>query len=257
MDYQSVAEARNQKGMRLALTAGVPGPWGEAAKGVFKLRKVDYAPVLQELGGANEELVAWTGYRNAPVAVFEDERPRAGWSEILLLAERIGSGPTLVPRDPAERAQMMGLAHEICGEQGLGWTRRLSLVHPALEAGPDHPGFAFSKLFGEMYGYTVELGAAAERRCIDLLGVLSKQLAAQQAQGKRYLVGDHLSAADVYWATFAALIVPLPQDVCPMSDDFYAMYDSASPAVRAAASPELMAHRDFVYESALGLPLDF
>ncbi len=259
MGYVQVQEAKDQPGLRLALSAGVPGPWGEAAKAIFKLRKVGFTPVFQELGAANEALVEWTGHRNAPVAVYEDERPRTGWAEILFLAERLGSGPSLIPADPKERTLMMGLAHELCGENGLGWTRRLSLVHPAIEAGPSHPAYEFSKLFGGMYGYSKHAGDAANARCIDILTLLSSQLAGQQAQGKRFLVGETLSAADVYWAAFAALIDPLPDEKCkrPMAPAFRAMYESSSPEVRAAASPELLALRDSVYEEAVGLPLDF
>ena len=63
-------------GLRLVLTAGVPGPWGEAAKGVFHVKGVPFARVRQEAGAANQELVEWTGHDNAPVAVYDDERAR-------------------------------------------------------------------------------------------------------------------------------------------------------------------------------------
>lgn len=257
MKYHSIQEARSMTGTRLILTAGVPGPWGEAAKAVFRLRQVPYAPVAQELGGSNDEQVAWLGIRNAPVVVHEDERPRSGWAEILFLAERLGSGPSLIPTDPAERALMLGLAHELAGEQGLGWTRRLMIVHGPLQAGPASPAYGFARFFGDSYGYTAQAGAGAEQRCIDILTMLSAQLARQQAAGKRYLVGDALSAVDVYWATFANLVAPLDDAQCPMSADFRAMYDSSPPAVRAAASPALLAHRDFVCATAVGLPFEF
>ena len=35
MEYLSVEEAKNRSGLRLVLTRGVPGPWGEAAKAIF------------------------------------------------------------------------------------------------------------------------------------------------------------------------------------------------------------------------------
>jgi glutathione S-transferase len=191
--------------------------------------------------------------------VYNDEKPRTVWAEILFLAERLGSGPSLIPSDPGERTRMMGLAHEICGESGLGWTRRLALLRPAIEAGPAHPGYEFSRLFGDMYGYSKAAGDAADGRCVDILTVLSSQLAAQLAAGKRYLVGDALSAADLYWAAFAALIDPLPDDKCrtPMPPAFRTLYSSSPPEVRAAASKELMALRDTIYEEVVGLPLDF
>ena len=54
-------------------------------------------------------------------------------AEILLLAERLAPTPSLLPADPAVRALAFGLAHEICGEAGLGWSRRLQMVHASLQ----------------------------------------------------------------------------------------------------------------------------
>ena len=51
------------------------------------------------------------GQRSGPVAVYENERPRSGWAEILLLAERLAAEPSLIPTDPFERALVFGLAH--------------------------------------------------------------------------------------------------------------------------------------------------
>ena len=44
----------------------------------------------------------------------------------MLLAERLAPAPALLPADPASRALALGLAHELCGEAGLGWSRRLA-----------------------------------------------------------------------------------------------------------------------------------
>src|SRR5688572_14096268 len=114
MEYVSVAEARGMKGLRLALSAGVPGPWTIAARALFDVRKVPYVPVRQVIMAPNEDLVAWTGRRNAPVAVYDDEPAVDGWLEILVLAERLGRGPSLFPDDPVERALSVGFSAEIC-----------------------------------------------------------------------------------------------------------------------------------------------
>ena len=97
MEYRSVSEARDMPGLRLVLTAGVPGPWGEAAKSILHVKKIPYTAVAQLGGMENEDLVAWTGRANAPVAVYGSEAPRDGWAEILLLAERLAPEPRLVP----------------------------------------------------------------------------------------------------------------------------------------------------------------
>src|SRR5437868_1271116 len=95
--YLSVADARERDGLRLVLTAGVPGPWGEAAKYILHVKGIAYAPVAQMAGMPNEDLVEWTGCANAPVAVYNDEAPKSGWAEILFLAERLASEPRLIP----------------------------------------------------------------------------------------------------------------------------------------------------------------
>jgi len=80
---------------------------------------------------------------------------------------------------------------------------------------------------------------------------------AQRARGSAYLAGDALSVLDLTWATFAVLVRPLPEDVCPMPAETRALYEMKHPAIEAALDPALLAHRDFVYERHLALPLDF
>src|SRR3984957_18875228 len=110
MKYLSVAEARKLPGLRLVLTAYMPGPWGEAAKAVLSVRKVEFIPVEQLAMEKNDDLFEWTGMRNAPIAVLDEDPPQSTWLEILLLAERIGSGPSLIPVAPIDRALMMGFS---------------------------------------------------------------------------------------------------------------------------------------------------
>lgn len=72
MEYVAPKVARTMPGLKLALTTGVPGPWSESAKSILYVKKIPYVPVAQIAGAPNEDLVAWTGHRNAPVAVFEE-----------------------------------------------------------------------------------------------------------------------------------------------------------------------------------------
>ena len=92
MEYLRVEEAQERDGLRLVLTASVPGPFSEAAKALFRHHHVDFLPVRQIGGRENPELVAWTRHRNAPIALYNDEAPRVRWLEILDLAERLGNG---------------------------------------------------------------------------------------------------------------------------------------------------------------------
>ena len=255
-EYVDVATAARAKGMRLVVTQGVPGPWGESAKGILHVKRIPYLKVAQEAAGENAALKAWTGHANAPVAVYDDEAPRAGWAEILALAERVAPIPRLIPEPARERALMFGYAHALCGELGLGWNRRLTGLDRMLPRDGDPlRGDGPIETLARRYGYTRENAIAASDRVAGTLAELSRVLREQRAAGSRFLVGDSLSALDIYWAAFAALIEPLPEDVCPMPDYLRAFYTLDDPSARSALDPELLAHRDFVYKTYLELPL--
>jgi glutathione S-transferase len=250
MEYIDIDAARGRSGLRLVLTAGVPGPWGEAAKAVFRVKGIPFVAVRQTIGAHDEKLLAWTRQTSAPVAMYEDERPRSGWAEILFLAERLAPEPALLPSDPRERAFALGLAFEICGEQGLGWTRRLMMM-AGVPVGPN----------SMPWKYGCDDAAAVARapaRVVEILDLLADQLKRQQDGGRRYLVGNRLSAVDIYWATFSNLLVPLPPEQSPMPDymrKVYATWDTA-PGAKPVDSA-LLAHRDFVFAEHLGLPQEF
>jgi glutathione S-transferase len=241
------------------LTVGVPGPWGEAAKGLFHVKRIPYTAVAQEGGGENAELRAWTGHDNAPIVVHADEPSRTRWDEIIFFAERLAPEPALIPADPADRALMFGLCHEICGENGLGWSRRLMIIHEALAipALADSPAGDGVRRLGRKYGYSPEAAEVAPARAAEILALLSSRLRRQRERGCDYFVADALSALDVIWAAFAALVSPLPEDLCPMPAFIRAGYDLSHPGVRASVDPILLEHRDFIYRDFLQLPLDF
>jgi len=252
-EWLGVEAARSLPGLRLVLSGGVPGPWGEAAKGLFHVKGIRYARVRQVPGGANDALRAWTGRDDAPIAVWNDEAPRSGWAEIAFLAERLAPAPRLLPEAVDERAVVFGLGRELCGELGLGWCRRLMLVHALLRAAPELP---IARHLAGRYGYDPALAEEAPARVAAILRAFAAQLARQRALGRRYLVGEALSALDVWWAAFAAMIDPLPAALCPMGPDTRAAYAVRDPTVLAAVDPELLAHRDFVYREHLELPVE-
>lgn len=108
--YVSVEEAMKRGGLRMVVVGQVPSPWGEAAKSILHIKHIEWVAV--RLAYDSEPLKGWTGQRNGPVAIYEDERPRSGWAEILLLAERLVQAPSLLPANPADRALVFGLAHD-------------------------------------------------------------------------------------------------------------------------------------------------
>lgn len=256
MEYLSVEEARGLPGMRLVLTAGVPGPWSELAKAIFKVKGLPFRAVRQEGAGDNEALVAWTGHANAPTAVWNDEPPRAGREQILLLAERLAPEPRLLPTDPEQRALAFGLAYEIAGEEGFGWCRRHSLLAAIPENVPEPLRSGVARM-RRSYGYSPEAAAAAPARCAAILAMLARRLHAQAERGSPFFVGDRLGVVDLTWATFSNLVEPLPDELNPMPGGMRRSYHCDDPVVRAALDPVLLAHRDRIFAEHIGLPLDF
>ena len=255
-DFVDAAQAAQMSGLRLAVTRFIPGPWSESAKGILHVKNIDHVRVSQHGGEANQALVSWLGINTAPIAVFNNEPPRTGWVEILMLAERLQPEPPLVPRDERQRAQMFGLANELCGEDGYGWNRRLMFFsnwHNALA--PDNAVALESyQRMSTKYGYGGNLDHA-RARIVAILGLLSEQLLAQRNSGSRYYVGHNLSAVDIYAACFMAMVQPLPIELCPTSPEMHAGYAERDPAILAAADPILLAHRDFIYATHLEMPL--
>src|SRR5262245_61302253 len=129
--YQTVEQAMAAPGMRMVVVGNVPSPWGEAAKGIFHIKRIPFSAV--RLAYDSDVLKQWAGQLSGPVAFYEDEVPRSGWAEILVLAERLAPTPALLPLAPEPRGKALLLADKFCGEGGLGWSRRLQLVHAGLQ----------------------------------------------------------------------------------------------------------------------------
>lgn len=256
-EYISVEQARRMPGLRLVLTSGGPGPWSEAAKGIFHAKGLEYVPVEQIAGGPNEALAEWTGQTLAPVALLDDEPPAVVFSDIVWLAERLAPTPSLVPETIDERVRMFGLMREITGQQGLGGSLRILMLVANLERQTDGPGRDWTLDFARKFRATPEAAAPARARVVSLLKELARCLRAQRARGRNCLVGERLSALDITWAAFAAMLAPLPDEVCPMPSGLRRMYTTGDPAILEALDPALLEHRDFVYREHLVLPLDF
>jgi glutathione S-transferase len=250
--YVSVEDAIARRGVRMVVVGNVPSPWGEAAKGFLHVKGIEWVAV--RLTYDSEALNAWAGQRSGPVLVYDDERPRSGWSEILLLVERLAPAPALIPKDPAERAVVFGLAHEICAEQGLGWSRRLQLIHAGLQNAGGFPE-RVAKYLARKYGYTPAAGAAAGDRVADLLRFLAARLKAQRQAGSPYYVGQALTAVDIYSATFVGELDPLPPEQCKMDESTRAAFAMRDAQTETALDPILLEHRDMIYAKTLELPL--
>jgi hypothetical protein len=253
MEYLTVEEARKRPGLRLALTRGVPGPWSEAAKAMFKLRNVSFLPVEQIAGADNTALVEWTGHRNAPVAMYDNEPPRVRWLELLDLAERLGTGPSLMPPDINDRMYMVGLINEIAGENGMAWNARILMFNASIQAqGPDA---ANNPMYAE-YRYDKNAIDSSRTKIEHFLRYLAAHIAEQREKGSDYLVGNAFSAADVYWAYFSNMLETLPQDQCPVSDGLRFIWGVMAKSI-AGYDPILIEQRNRIFAEHLALPLEF
>lgn len=239
-------------GLRLALTTGLAAPYTMSARTVFDHHQVPYVPVEQVPAGMNEELVAWTGHRNAPVAVYEDEPPRTGWLDILNLAERLGSGPSLIPEDADDRMRMIGLANELIGENGWLWLMRIVMLG---FGGPERAAQnAVGNPMYDDYGFAGKDGEVALAEAKASFAIFERHAATRA--GHDYLIGDRLSALDIYWAYFSQLRKTLPEEVCDMRRGTRQAYDMAG-QVLGPLDPALLERRDFIFREHIGLPLVF
>jgi glutathione S-transferase len=270
INYITIGEARRMSGLRIVLGAfPIPGPWHEACKGIFYVKGLEYTPVKSSneaasdlqigMDGSQSELLEWTAQGSAPVVVWNDERPRSLWNDQLYLAERLAPEPALVPADSEQRVRMFGLANELMGENGLVWSKRHLMVAAPLESLPEGSAEqAFWLYFGKKYGYSEHAAAGAATRIRGIVELLGAQLSAQRARGSRYLIGDRLSAIDIYWATSCAVLDPMPEERCPMWEGFRgSAYGNDDPGIAAALTPQLLDHRDFIYDEHLQLPIVF
>jgi glutathione S-transferase len=254
MEYVSLDEIIKAKGLRLVLVQGMPSPWGQAAKTMFEMKGVPYMVAPQIPGAPNDDLVAWSGQGSGPVVAWEDEAPINHWLDILFLAERIAPAPSLIPKDVSARALMIGLSHEICGELGIGWSRRLMLFRPAMEMDdpPDN-----MKIMAARYRYDFGEADKAAERTADIVRAFAKQLASQKAKGSDYLVGQSVTALDVYWVAFMNLLKPYGDNIVPIPPDFRPGFEGIGPVIEAALDDTLIQHRDAIFSAHFRSPMEY
>ena len=107
------------------------------------------------------------------------------------------------------------------------------------------------------YQYSSEAAASALGKLQPILARLAQQLEAQAQSGSDWLVGDSLTAVDIYWAFFSQLLRPLPAEICPMPGFLRRSYEMLEPLLDAPPPAILFSHRDRVLARHIKLPLEF
>jgi glutathione S-transferase len=253
--WLTLEQALGASGLRVApVRAGVPSPWSEFIQACLHVKGIPYSLVdARDADRSFTSVKTLTGQESLPVVFWNDERPRSNWLEQLVLVERICLEPRLLPDDPFDRARVVGLIAELCSEAGFGWHRRVMMIERLLtEPSFGERGRGIGQYLSKKYRHTTDSVEASKSRCETII----RAFAGLRAPGAEYLLGSTLTALDLAWTAFAALIQPLPEDLCPMKPmwrDLYTWVPSMTPAHTVEA---LLSHRARIYRGLLPLPVD-
>lgn len=253
MNFIETEELIKLPGLRLIIVRQTPSPWSQAAKSMIEYKGLDYAIGGHEIGGANEAEVAWSHQNSGPVVAWNEEPPRSNWLDILHLLERIAPDKPLLPTDASKRAKMIGLSYEICAELGIGWNLRLRLFQPMMEA-EETPEVL--ERVGAKYRYNDADVALANERLVASLNLLSTELESQVNRGHQYFLGESLSALDFYWAAFCNIAILPSHAWIALAPEWRGLFAAPDPAVDAAITPALRAHRDHMMQTYVRIPME-
>ncbi len=248
MQYVDIKDAIEEQGLRIVIVKQLPSPWGVAAKAMMEFKGLKFVVAHQIPLTENHELLEWAGVNSAPVVAWKDEPPLNRWNDILFLLERLEPRRPLIPEVPAQRILTLGLSHEICGELGFGWNRRLDFARPK-------DGEDVSEL-GKKWGYRVSDAEMADARIVAFMRQLADIMIAQREIGSRFLVGNAITAADFYWAAFSNLVSIQPHSQCPMIPEARPIFENTPEEITSAIDPILIEHRDFIMQNYFKLPLE-
>ena len=251
ISFEKAAEMK--EGTRITFIPGLQAIYAEALKNICYVKKIKITRVLHPFMGIDKEtgkdrqakLYELTSQTSLPTMLHNEERPRNVWIEQLALAEEIGSSDsiTLTPDNFKERADMFGLCAIVLGEDGLVWNMRILSDSP----------------LARKYGYSDNASSRAPRKMAEIIGVIDSKLEAQQENGSKYLIGNSLSAVDIYWATISMTVLPASLEIMPKTKQNQGMLSafegiSKIPEVESALSERILTHRDYILKTYCETP---
>ena len=253
-EFISLEKAANIKdGTRITFIPGLQAIYAEALKNICYVKQIKITRVLHPFMGTDKEtgsdrqaeLYALTSQTSLPTMLYNEERPRNVWIEQLALAEGIGSQDSLslIPKNFKERADMFGLCAIVLGEDGLVWNMRILSDSP----------------LARKYGYSDEASTKAPNKIAEIIKLLDKKLKAQEEIGSKYLIGDSLSAVDIYWATVSMTVLPASLEIMPKTKQNEGMllaFEGISkiPQIAEATSELILSHRDYILKTYCETP---
>jgi glutathione S-transferase len=232
-------------GTRVTFVPGIPAMFSEALKNICFVKGVSLIRVLHPRMGIDEStgedrqatLYELTAQTSLPTMLHDEERPRNVWIEQLALAERIGAAdtPTLIPDNFELRAEVFGLCAIVLAEDGLTWNMRILVDSP----------------LARKYGFSEQASAAAPGKIAEIITVFDRRLEAQVQRGSSYLVGDALTAADIYWATLSMSVLPPSPEIMPLTQQNQGLLkffeaNSQVPEIAGALTKRIENHQRFI-----------
>ena len=245
--------AKMKEGTRITFIPGLQAIYAEALKNICYVKKIKIIRVLHPFMGIDKktgkdrqaELYALTSQTSLPTMLHDEERPRNVWIEQLALAEEIGASDSnnLIPNNFKERAEMFGLCAIVLGEDGLVWNMRI------LSDGP----------LARKYGYSDDASSMAPTKMAEIISLINSQLKSQEENNSKYLVGDSLSAADIYWSTISMTVLPASSEIMPRTKQNEGMLHafegiSKIPEIKEVLSDRILSHRDYILKTYCETP---
>ena len=232
-------------GTRVTFIPGIPALYSEALKNICYAKGVPLIRALHPMMGVDKttgqdrqaRLFELTSQTSLPTMFHNDERPRNVWTEQLALAESIGSpdSPKLISDDFENRITMYGLCAIVLAEDGFVWNMRILGDSP----------------LGRKYGYNDDASTSAPEKMAQVVDVIARRLEAQEKAGSRYLVGDSVSAADIYWATMSMSFLVPPPEIMPVTKQNQGMLkyfsrNAGIPAIAEVLTDRIEAHQRYI-----------
>ena len=254
MNKIDLEKAQSTNGVRLGLVAGLPSPWGEAAKGLLQAAEVEFS-VFPYLGSEDRAYRSWTGYDHAPVVKYNDNPCIHTWQDILYLLASV-SAKDFLPTTSHGRMEVFGLCHEIAGPQGFGWNARAIIVDGGLTDQAHPLPTDGAKYFAAKYSHVPDARERLLPQCAQTLAMLNAKLSASADRGSPYLVGDSLTAADIYAATFLIFVAPWSPAECPMPEFLRGSFQWLGDMLSSEVTERLLSHREEIYKTYLSFPIE-
>ena len=253
-EFISLEEAaKMKKGTRITFIPGIQAIYAEALKNICFVKKIKITRVLHPFMGVDQKtgkdrqarLYELTSQTSLPTMFHDEERPRNVWIEQLALAEEIGSPNSinLIPDNFQERVDMFGLCAIVLGEDGLVWNMRI------LSDGP----------LARKYGYSDDASSKSPSKMAEIIKLIDLRLKKQEEKGSKYLVGNKISAVDIYWSTISMTILPASLEIMPKTKQnegmlFFFEANSKIPEIKEVLSDRILSHRDYILKTYCETP---